>query len=581
MVNSLAIAVAVSGVCAAAATVTSSWEIYMHLTHYVQPQFQLHIVRILVMVPIYSVTSFLALFVSEYWGLLLDIVRDGYEAYVIYNFVVLLIEFSGGDRRLIYFLETRPRMHHPFPLRDRLPPIHLGAPFVFAVRAACLQFVFAKPAGSLFLLYITSHPDSLLAFRGAGGLVYLANNISVTVALYALVLFYHAAEELLRPYRPLPKFLAVKAVIFFSFWQGVALSVAIRLGALKDVGGYSAHEQATGLQDVLICVEMLAAAVCHAFVFPYTEHVAAVAAAAAPDGAAPPSATTSLYRSGRRGGGGRAGYGSLSAGSAGDVEAALGAAGGGKGRAARAKGGGGTHTPRCGTLATSSTCGTCSLTRRTGCTAAAAALSGSSATRSRSSRRLTRSWATTSRAAGRATAASTARATGGAAGGGFRGGRRSASRTWRSSRPVRSAAAPRSPRRRRARPRRRPRRPRACGRPPRWRWLPATVGGTRRRRRGGGGHGHLGGSGDVVVAGGSVSSVACSPRGLFPPCLFPSPPTGWPVRGAHVHSPLTTDWPDGASWFVFVSRCRRGLAVFLPCPSPPVPTVCPPSPPTN
>lgn len=341
MVNSLAIAVAVSGVCAAAATVTSSWEIYMHLTHYVQPQFQLHIVRILVMVPIYSVTSFLALFVSEYWGLLLDIVRDGYEAYVIYNFVVLLIEFSGGDRRLIYFLETRPRMHHPFPLRDRLPPIHLGAPFVFAVRAACLQFVFAKPAGSLFLLYITAHPDSLLAFRGAGGLVYLANNISVTVALYALVLFYHAAEELLRPYRPLPKFLAVKAVIFFSFWQGVALSVAIRLGALKDVGGYSAHEQATGLQDVLICVEMLAAAVCHAFVFPYTEHVAAVAAAAAPDGVPPASAFTGLYGTGRRGGGGRVNYGSLSAGS-GDVEAALGAAGGGSnGRAARAKRGGG------------------------------------------------------------------------------------------------------------------------------------------------------------------------------------------------------------------------------------------------
>jgi len=319
MVNSLAIAVIVSGLCAAAATVTSSWEIYMHLTHYVQPQFQLHIVRILVMVPIYSVTSFLALFVGEYWALLLDIVRDGYEAYVIYNFVVLLIEFSGGDRRLIYFLETRPRMHHPFPLRDRLPPIHLGAPFVFAVRAACLQFVFAKPAGSLFLLYTAAHPDSLFAFRGAGGLVYLANNVSVTVALYALVLFYHAAEELLRPYRPLPKFLAVKAVIFFSFWQGVALSVAIRLGALKDVGGYTAHEQATGLQDVLICVEMLAAAVCHAFVFPYTEHVAAVAATAAPEGASVGPAS-GLHGGSRR----YDSYGTLSAGE--DMEAGFGGA---------------------------------------------------------------------------------------------------------------------------------------------------------------------------------------------------------------------------------------------------------------
>lgn len=38
------------------------------------------------------------------------------------------------------------------------------------------------------------------------------------VSLYCLVLFYMAAEMRLDPFRPLPKFLCIKAVLFFSFW---------------------------------------------------------------------------------------------------------------------------------------------------------------------------------------------------------------------------------------------------------------------------------------------------------------------------------------------------------------------------
>ena len=53
----------------------------------------------------------------------------------------------------------------------------------------------------------------------------LIYNISISVALFALFLFYSATKELLRPYDPALKFFSVKAVIFLSFWQGVALSI--------------------------------------------------------------------------------------------------------------------------------------------------------------------------------------------------------------------------------------------------------------------------------------------------------------------------------------------------------------------
>ena len=48
----------------------------------------------------------------------------------------------------------------------------------------------------------------------------LIYNFSISLALYALFLFYFATRDLLRPFDPVLKFFTVKSVIFLSFWQG-------------------------------------------------------------------------------------------------------------------------------------------------------------------------------------------------------------------------------------------------------------------------------------------------------------------------------------------------------------------------
>ena len=59
-------------------------------------------------------------------------------------------------------------------------------------------------------------------FSITGGYIYitLIYNISVSVALYGLFLFYEATKHILAKYDPVLKFLTVKSVIFLTFWQG-------------------------------------------------------------------------------------------------------------------------------------------------------------------------------------------------------------------------------------------------------------------------------------------------------------------------------------------------------------------------
>lgn len=57
-------------------------------------------------------------------------------------------------------------------------------------------------------------------------------NLTYTVALYALLLFYLGTHELLAPFKPLLKFALVKAVIFLSYWQGLFIAIATSAGAI-------------------------------------------------------------------------------------------------------------------------------------------------------------------------------------------------------------------------------------------------------------------------------------------------------------------------------------------------------------
>lgn len=44
-------------------------------------------------------------------------------------------------------------------------------------------------------------------------------NLSFSLAMYSLVIFYHVFAKELEPHKPLSKFICIKGIVFFCFWQ--------------------------------------------------------------------------------------------------------------------------------------------------------------------------------------------------------------------------------------------------------------------------------------------------------------------------------------------------------------------------
>ena len=72
----------------------------------------------------------------------------------------------------------------------------------------------------------------------------------------------------------MPKFLCVKGILFFSFWQSIGISILVAAGAIRHLGPYTDSERiSVGLTDTLICFEMPLFAIAHLYAFSFKDFV--------------------------------------------------------------------------------------------------------------------------------------------------------------------------------------------------------------------------------------------------------------------------------------------------------------------
>jgi len=269
------------------ASLISMWHMTGHLRNLRRPHIQRKILAILMMTPIYGITSWLSLVFPKIEGYL-AIIKDLYEAYVIYQFLGFLISVLGkGDRDVV----VDKLAHHAAHL---VPPIRLCGWFrkkrqyassrqlANAVLLQCqvfaMQFVFLKPltATSIFVC------NKLGYFSGSGNLNYKSiqfwiialQNVSVTMAFSGLLKFYHAVHEDLAWCRPFPKFLCIKGIVFVTFWQGLVISILASTSVTGRGSGHAGEDpniSGRQAQNFLICLEMLLFSIFHFHCFPTEE----------------------------------------------------------------------------------------------------------------------------------------------------------------------------------------------------------------------------------------------------------------------------------------------------------------------
>ncbi|CAC5412105.1 Transmembrane protein 184 homolog DDB_G0279555,Transmembrane protein 184C [Mytilus coruscus] len=247
-----------SGIFVLCALPISFFGMLQHLVNYTQPNLQRHIIRILWMVPIYGVNATLS--------------ENVYEAYVIYNFMAYLLQYLNNQHQLEDF-EHKDPVQHICPLCC-IPPWRINRNFIQRCKHGALQYTIVRPLTTIVALACEmggKYHEGDFDFKSAWSYLVIINNISQIIAMYSLVLFYKAMKTELAPINPVPKFLCVKFVVFFCFWQSLAIAILVKLDVIPSGGTWdfyhSITDVATGLQDFIICVEMFIAAIAHYYSF--------------------------------------------------------------------------------------------------------------------------------------------------------------------------------------------------------------------------------------------------------------------------------------------------------------------------
>lgn len=213
----------------------------------------------------------------------LAIIKDGYEAYIIYQFLSFCISVLGrGDRSKVIDLLSKQVDHLTPPFRlfpccckpnyedDRV----LADAILTQCQAFAIQFVFWRPATTIANFLLNKYEYYGLAdnphdYRAPQFYVTLIQNLSIFIAFAGLLKFYHAVDKDLEWCRPFAKFLCIKGVVFMTFWQGLALTV---LAETTDMGGGGDSDHwAESAQNFLICLEMLLFSIAHFYCFPVDE----------------------------------------------------------------------------------------------------------------------------------------------------------------------------------------------------------------------------------------------------------------------------------------------------------------------
>ncbi|KAI6014358.1 DUF300-domain-containing protein [Pisolithus marmoratus] len=252
---------AIAGGCAALTLIISCVSVLRHCRNYHKPSEQRQVLRILYLPPIYAIISFFSYrFFRSYTYY--SLVESGWLPHSSNGLRLLLIEYvadTASGRDALKAMERKDKRSLPMPFccwRYRPTKPY----FMYTVKWSVLQYVIILPACSI--AGIICEAFNVLC-ESAGYSIHYASVyldvidfISISIALYGLILFYGLTKEELAGRRPLAKFLAIKLIVMFTFYQSFVFSW-LEGRVIHATEYWTETNIADGLNALAICIEMV------------------------------------------------------------------------------------------------------------------------------------------------------------------------------------------------------------------------------------------------------------------------------------------------------------------------------------
>ncbi|KAI0965228.1 organic solute transporter Ostalpha-domain-containing protein [Xylaria arbuscula] len=279
------LALIIAGGSTIVAYIVSFYLMWQHALNYTKPREQKHIIRVLFMVPIYATASFLSLYF--YWhAVYFQVISEAYEAFAISSFFALMCHLVAPDLH-----EQKNFFRQLYPIKPWLLPVNWfakccggdrgcwrtpksGLTWFNVIWVGVYQYCFIRVAmaiTSVVTQYFDRYCESSNSPVFAHVWVIVIEAIAVTIAIYCLFQFYTQFRQSLAEHKLGLKILAIKLVVFLSFWQTIAISLATSstVNLVSPNAKLAYPDLKVGIPSLLLCVEMALFAILHLWSFPY------------------------------------------------------------------------------------------------------------------------------------------------------------------------------------------------------------------------------------------------------------------------------------------------------------------------
>ncbi|KAG6994070.1 N amino acid transport system protein [Physcia stellaris] len=231
--------------------------------HFSNPHEQTKILRIIALVPVFAIISFLSVAFPEA-ATYLEPWTDVYESVALASFFLLLVVY------LVPVSEKQDTFFDRLPLKDRRGKETANGSLKW-FRKTWIS-VFQYPIVAFLVALATDITQSAGLFCVASSKPHFAHiwlqairSISVAIAFLAIVGLYTRLRPDLAAHQPFAKLLGIKGIVFLSFVQNIVFTILHSTNALKPTSSLSYDDITFGLPNLLLCVEMLIFSLLHLY----------------------------------------------------------------------------------------------------------------------------------------------------------------------------------------------------------------------------------------------------------------------------------------------------------------------------